>query len=121
MGWNNPVLLTHCYFDSLNCSALPPSVTCGPGMIIGGDPMFVNPDSGDYRLRPCSPLVNAGSNAYVSTPIDLPGNPRIRGGTVDIGAYEHQGPTLAAAPSAQPSCPGGASGAIGIEVQEACP
>jgi len=120
-GWKPQTLLTHSYFDTLNCAALPPNITCGPGMIIGGDPMFVAPDSGDYRLQPCSPLVNAGSNAYVSTPTDLAGNPRIEGSTVDIGAYEHQGPALAAAPTAQPSCPGGASGGIGIEVQEACP
>jgi hypothetical protein len=114
-------LLTHSYFDALDCTALPPNVTCGPGLIIGGDPMFVAPDSGDYRLQPCSPLLNAGSNAYVSTPTDLAGNARIHGGTVDIGAYEHQGPVLAADPDVQPSCPGGASGAITPDVQDACP
>lgn len=91
--------ITHSYFDTLDCAALPSNITCGPGILTGIDPLFVNPDSGDYRLQPCSPLINAGSNAYVLDSTDLDGLPRIRGGTVDIGAYEAQGPSLAAAPN----------------------
>ncbi|MCB9331295.1 MAG: hypothetical protein H6574_09455 [Lewinellaceae bacterium] len=112
--------ITHSYFDTLDCAALPSNITCGPGILTGIDPLFVNPDSGDYRLQPCSPLINAGSNAYVLDSTDLDGLPRIRGGTVDIGAYEAQGPSLAAAPQTTPSCPGGASGAVEANVQAAC-
>ncbi len=115
------VLISHSYFDTLSCAALPPNVSCGPGILTGISPMFVNPDSGDFRLQPCSPLVGAGSNDFVSTPTDLAGLPRIQGGTVDIGPYEHQGPSLAATPSATPSCPGGASGTADATVQDACP
>ena len=47
---------------------------------------------GNLRLRANSPCINAGNNAYVSTTTDRDGYPRIVSGTVDIGAYEYQGP-----------------------------
>ncbi|MCK6694589.1 MAG: hypothetical protein L6Q97_21135 [Thermoanaerobaculia bacterium] len=85
--------------------------------------MFVNPDSADFRLQACSPLVDAGSNDWLQSAdsTDLGGLPRIRGGTVDIGAYEMQGPALAAPAVASPSCPGGASGSLAVDLQGACP
>lgn len=46
---------------------------------------------GDYQLTLESPLINKGLNDQVSTSVDLLGNSRIHGGTVDIGAYESQG------------------------------
>jgi Bacterial TSP3 repeat len=55
-------------------------------------PLFVNPASGDYHLQFNSPCINAGNNFYVSGTNDLDGNPRIQGGTVDIGCYEYQTP-----------------------------
>jgi hypothetical protein len=49
---------------------------------------------GDYHLLVGSPCINAGDPNYVPEPneIDLDGNPRIVNGTVDMGAYEYQGP-----------------------------
>jgi hypothetical protein len=57
------------------------------------DPILANPNGGDFHLQTDSPCVNAGNNAYVGDATDLDGNPRIVGGTVDIGAYEYPNPT----------------------------
>jgi hypothetical protein len=59
---------------------------------ISNEPLFVNSAGGDYHLSSNSPCINSGYNAYVTTSTDLDGNPRIVGGTVDIGAYEYQTP-----------------------------
>jgi hypothetical protein len=75
---NHPSTFNYC------CSLpLPPA---GIGNIIN-QPMFVNLASGDVRLQPGSPCINAGNNAYAFGR-DLDDNPRIVGGTVDMGAYE---------------------------------
>jgi hypothetical protein len=73
----------------------------------GTDPLFVSPlapgrsTGGDYRLQPCSPVINKGNNNYFGTgqPFDLTsittdvaGNPRIYNSVrVDLGAYEFTG------------------------------
>jgi hypothetical protein len=70
---------------------LPPS---GVGNITG-TPLFVDTNGwSNLRLQPGSPCINAGNNNYVSTTTDLDGNPRILGGTVDMGAYEFWTPAL---------------------------
>jgi alpha-tubulin suppressor-like RCC1 family protein len=55
-------------------------------------PLFVNEAGGDFHLQSNSPCINSGNNAYVSVTSDFDSNPRIVGGTVDIGAYEYQTP-----------------------------
>ena len=46
--------------------------------------------AGDYHLRPSSPCINHGAGAAVQGAADLDGNPRIVGGSLDLGAYESQ-------------------------------
>jgi len=64
------------------CCTFPP-LTNGVGNI-SGDPLF----STNFFLQEISPCRNAGDNAYAPMPVDLAGNPRIIGGTVDMGCYE---------------------------------
>jgi len=66
--------------------------TNGVGNITNA-PLFVNYAGGNVRLQSNSPCINSGNNAYVVGSTDLDGNPRIAGGTVDMGAYEYQTPT----------------------------
>jgi Right handed beta helix region len=56
--------------------------------LVGTDPLFVNAGSGNYRLQNASPAVNTGVISSSMADIDLAGNPRVVGSTVDRGAYE---------------------------------
>jgi len=56
---------------------------------ISADPLFVDPDNGDFHLQPTSPCINKGDNNAPSLPdTDFEGDPRIIGGVVDMGADE---------------------------------
>lgn len=57
------------------------------------DPGFSKATSqGDFKLLPCSPVINRGKNTALSPGwnTDLAGNSRIHNGTVDLGAFEYQ-------------------------------
>jgi hypothetical protein len=74
--------------DIHNC-CLTPRLVGGNGNITN-PPAFVDQAGGNYRLQIGSPCINAGTNINVYWSTDMDGNPRIVGGTVDIGAYENQ-------------------------------
>lgn len=62
---------------------------------INSDPLFVDPENGDFHLQVSSPCVNAGDNfSYNSINAevdeDLDGNPREVDDKIDMGAYEFQ-------------------------------
>ena len=82
------------YFSSgiaYSCTSPTPA---GPGNFSSA-PQFMDASAGDFRLATNSPCINAGQNAYAGGVTDLAGNPRITGGTVDVGAYEFQNPLSA--------------------------
>jgi hypothetical protein len=103
------------------CESLSQYVTCGPNNLFNLDPQFRDPANGDYSLLPCSPLISAGSNqAAAGLLTDLAGNPRIQGGTVDIGAYESPAFSLSAEPVVKPACVGESNGSISISPVFGC-
>jgi len=80
-----------CYSCRLNnCCTTP--LPAGVGNFTNA-PLFVDTNGwANLRLETNSLCINAGNNASVLTTTDLDGNPRIVSGTVDMGAYEYQGP-----------------------------
>ncbi|MEZ4927938.1 MAG: T9SS type A sorting domain-containing protein [Saprospiraceae bacterium] len=117
---NCTTYLSNCFLQGFDCSIQNPNVICEGGIITSGDPMFVDTTLGDFRLQPCSPLVNAGNNTYVTSNTDLDEQARIQGGTVDIGANESRAFTLANPPDIHPACVGSNNGAIAINPEFGC-
>lgn len=58
------------------------------------DPLFVDLNEGNLRLQAGSPAIDAGDPDtdpdIFPDGVDLDGNPRIAGGRIDMGVYEHQ-------------------------------
>ena len=80
---------TGCYTNAHCCTTTP---LAGPNNFTNA-PLFVNLAVGNYRLQSNSPCINAGRNGAAGSGLDLDGNARIAGGTVDVGAYEFSLPS----------------------------
>ncbi len=78
------------YVGDLNAIwySLAPELTSGAQGNLTGDPLFSDTD---FRLDQASPCVNKGINQDWMA-LDLDGNRRVLGGTVDMGAYESEPP-----------------------------
>ncbi len=115
--------ISHSLFDLSNCSYISDDlVDCDLGILFSADPLFQNPNNNDFTLLPCSPAINAGDNAIVNSlglSTDLAGNPRVLGGTVDMGAFETPTFSLDSAVVALPSC-GGVGGAVQFQLSHGC-
>jgi SprB repeat len=86
-------------------------------------PAFRDTAAGDYRLHPCSPLIDAGLNDGIpSGTTDLAGDPRIQGGKVDIGCYEAPAFSLADSAAVTASCAGLVPpvGSVGLGASDGC-
>jgi len=120
-GYKGDIYLSNNSFGYFNCADQFPNVTCGLGNLSGLNPMFRDTANGDYTPLPCSPLINAGSNAAASGILtDITGAPRIQESTVDIGAYESPAFALATTPAILPACTGAPGGAITISPTNGC-
>jgi hypothetical protein len=57
---------------------------------INSPPQFIDEENGNYRLKPTSPCIDAGTNEINNLPVhDKDGNDRPVNNITDIGAYEY--------------------------------
>ncbi len=73
----------------LNFTCVDPLPSQGIGNI-ATNPLFVAPGAGNFRLQTNSPCINKGLIESAVDNLDLDGQPRIIGTSVDMGAFEFQ-------------------------------
>jgi hypothetical protein len=56
--------------------------------LVGLNPRLVSTTLPDLHLQSTSPVIDRGQNLAVSGILDIDGQPRIQGGTIDLGADE---------------------------------
>lgn len=87
MGIGPDFVMRNCILQNFDGSVPP---TASVTNVRNHDPLFVNPDDGNFRLSQNSPAIDSG---FVLTGglLDLDRKPRSVGTRVDMGAYEYQG------------------------------
>lgn len=83
------VSITNCLLEELETSE---NINMfGTSNTYGENPLFVDYDAENFRLKAGSPAINAGNNEYVfdEETTDMDNNVRISNNRVDIGAYEY--------------------------------
>ncbi|HTT94531.1 MAG TPA: choice-of-anchor Q domain-containing protein [Solirubrobacterales bacterium] len=85
------------------------------GGTLTASPHFVAPAEDDYAEAADSPTIDAGASlpGFTAPALDLAGNPRVIGGSMDIGAYEYVPPPAGGDGSSGSSGPPGANGPSG--------
>ena len=69
------------------------------GLNTNADPHWIDPDAGDYRLAPDSPLIDHGAQGTNPSDVDRAGNPRYVDGDNDGFAFSDLGAFEAPAPA----------------------
>ena len=87
-----PITVESCLFSAENCEAINydnSNIGCN-NTIFGIDPLFTNPEEGDFSVALNSIVRDIADNSFYPTEIteDYFGNPRILGSNLDIGVYE---------------------------------
>ncbi len=97
----------------------PPSIISCENIIFAPDPLFVDPENGDFHLLPGGPAIDAGYNPIVDSLeilTDFEGNIRTQGGSVDIGPYESYRFSVSIDSLVRPNCRGEATGTIHLSL-----
>lgn len=119
----NTTLSNNLFYDFPDCTSFPGLATCTSGNLFALDPMFVDTASGDFRLLPCSPAINAGLDSlYTQLGIltDFAGNPRILDGRSDIGALESLPLSAPIDPVVDPACNNTNNGSAAFNIIGGC-
>ena len=118
----NNINISHSLINTDSCSDIADfGITCSNNLY-NLDPLFIDTAAGNYRLQPCSPARDAGSNAYLSPTdsLDLDSSMRIIGGVVDMGAYEVAEYTTHIDSIVHVTCHGGCDGGAVLSTEHGC-
>jgi hypothetical protein len=74
---------------TFNYVCAPDGVVDGANGCLTANPALNDPANRDFSLASHSLCINAGTNGFVNTQLDLAGNRRVLINTVDMGAYEY--------------------------------